>query len=352
MTVIMPPEVTLKTAQTTYDRASELIGEKNTPEPGEHEKLPEEVKFDKRVYGGISYFAQAATGVLLTNWLQHGGGRRHFVKIAEWLGPNLMTLVSRKKGAEAIEEATSTIIVSTMIMVGNAFLLPVKWLENRKPKIVRNMVDRANERREAAGEVIPAEELERQQKSLNELDKAPKQTWWSLLGGRGFGLAAVYATMWGITNPNNVRMSEATFKIAKGLTDAVGLKKVARSKTLENYSRIAFYDMFYSSVSAGGLYVYSHFIMPPKRKRLNGVAEEEPVLPPLEEAIIEEVEPRKQPKHKLESAPKHVMLLDRPSGEGWKKNLQQMPVQARMQQAATHVDGVTQSDSPPAEMTI
>lgn len=231
----------------------------------QRQKLPEEIKFDKAVYGGISYAAQAGTGIVLTNWIKNGGGQHYFQKLAEAL--------TGARGASATEKASSFIIVSTMIMVGNAFLLPVKWLENRKPQIIRGMVERANKRREAHGDMPSEEELAHQLQHLDKLDKEPKQTWWSLGGGRAFSLAGVYLVERGIGGPRNEAMSIGTTKAIQEGIKAAGMKTLAQSKTLENYLRIGFYDMFYSTVSAGGLYIYSHFVKPPKKEQNLGQSE-------------------------------------------------------------------------------
>lgn len=250
-----------------------------------HVKTKAEVTFDKAVYGGISYFAQAATGVVLTHWIRHGTGRRYFDQMAEWAGPRIISKITAKTGEDAVKAADSPIVVSTMIMVGNAFLLPVKWLENRKPEIVRGMAERENKRRSARGDAPTQQELAAQEQSLTELDNAPKQTWGSLIGGRAFGLAAVYAVLFGIGQKNNEMLENLTATSITGASDALGAKSLARNKTFENYVRISFYDMAYSAVSASGLYVYSHLINPPHKRKQNA-APQEPVLPPLEEAAL------------------------------------------------------------------
>jgi hypothetical protein len=243
-------------------------------DPHLRKKTRAEILFDKAVYGGISYAAQAASGIILTHWMKFGGGRKHYDKIANWLGPNFISKIKPSKtGAAAIKEADSWITVTTMVMMGNLFLLPVKWLENRKPKIVRWLNDKQNEKH-------PPSEQERaeQEKSLALLDREPKQTWGSLLGGRAFGLAAVYGVLYGIGTKNNETAEIwSANQIIKG-TEKVGLKKLAASKTYENYLRIGFYDVLYSMVSAGGLYIYSHFINPPQKRNKKDESGETPVL--------------------------------------------------------------------------
>lgn len=238
------------------------------PNAPEREKLPTEVKFDKAVYGGISYAAQAGTGILLTYWLKYGSGKPHFEKAAKWLGPKIFR---NRSIEEATKEISSPLMVSTMIMVGNTFLVPVKMLENHKPEIVRRWHEEHVKKKQSSDTPYTPEELAHQQECLRQLDAAPKQTWKSLLGGRAFGLAAVYSVLFGLGNARNEAAENYSAKvILKGL-DKVGAKGLAKNKTLERYIHVGFLDVFYSMVSAGGLYVYSHYVNPPKRHKNEGL---------------------------------------------------------------------------------
>ncbi len=231
------------------------------PAATEREMLPAEKTFDRAVYGGISYAAQAATGIVLTYWLKYGSGKPHFEKAAKWLGPKVFR---NRTVEEATKEISSPLMVSTMIMVGNTFLLPVKWLENNKAKIVRSWHEKHDAKMEAKGTPFTAEEKAHNEECLQKLEKEPPQTWGSLLGGRAFGLAAVYATLFALGNKRNEAAEEFSAKVIMKGVDAVGMKSLAKSKTFEKYIHVGFLDVFYSMVSAGGLYVYSHVINPPK----------------------------------------------------------------------------------------
>jgi|GEM_PF-6415809 len=258
----------------------EAVGGK-PPEKGSREILPSERFFDKAVYGGISYAAQAGAGIILSRWLKFGGGNKYYTKMAEWAGTKLC---SAKTAEEAIKVASRPVIVTTMIGVGTAFLLPVKWLENRKPQVVRWLHERDVAKEEARGHVFTPEEKAHDQKCLEQLENEPKQTWKSLLGGRAFGLAAVYAVLLATPKANERIENFAVKNILKGV-DTVGLKTLAKSKKLDQYLHIGFLDVFYSAVSAGGLYVYSHYIRPPKKANAAVEAKvEEPVAtPPTEQ---------------------------------------------------------------------
>lgn len=279
------------------------------------EKLPAEKKFDQWVYGGISYAAQAGTGILLTHWIREGSGRKYFDKMAEWAGKAVIGKITGKTGAAATREADAWIVVSTMIMVGNAFLLPVKWLENHKPHYVRQINASINAAREERGETIRPEEKTKQEELLHQLEREPKQSWSSILGGRTFGLGAVYATLYAIGQKNNQWGENQFAGAVKTTLDTVGLKSIAESKMTDGYSRIAFYDFFYSMVSAGGLYVYSHFLHPHKKS----TPETSPATPPQsleygEKSVATETNTKpleKQASHAEKEIGKHAAAISR-----------------------------------------
>ncbi|NBO18523.1 MAG: hypothetical protein EBV03_04720 [Proteobacteria bacterium] len=187
-------------------------------------------------------------------------------RAAEWLGPKIYRGKTVKDAANAI---SSPLLVTTMVMVGNTFLLPVKWLENRKPGIVRGMHEKDVAAMEAAGTPYSEEERARQEKALKDLENEPPQSWASLLGGRVAGLVPVFALAFALGEKGQHAERFAAKTISKGL-ETVGAKQLAKSKTLESYIHVGFLDVFYSMISAGGLYVYSHMVHPkdkdPKHK--------------------------------------------------------------------------------------
>ncbi len=249
------------------------------------EKLKQEILFDKAVYGGISYAAQAATGIALLRWLKYGSGKAHFEKAARWLGPKIF---NRPTIEEAAKEVSTPLIVSTMIMVGNTFMLPVKMLENRKVGIVKWLHERDVAKQEAAGNPQTEEEKAHDAQLFKELEAQPTQSWKSLLGGRAFGLAAVFAATFAIGNSRNEAMQKySADAILKG-ADAIGLKKLAKNETVRQYFYLGFVDLFYSAVATAGLYLYSHTIAPPKKDKTS-TEPGKPGIKPHKPTISEEL---------------------------------------------------------------
>jgi len=230
-------------------------------EKKEREHLPAEGKFNKWVYGGISYAAQALSGSGLAYWIKHSGGRPYYDKMADWLGENFISKISKKRGAAAIASADYWITVTTMVAVGTLFVIPVKWLEDKKASIVEKWTKQDNDARTAAGNPLSAEELAHQEKLLEELKAEPKQTWWSMMIGRAASLVPVYTAL-PLLSDFNKTMEAGFQRGTKATANALGMKKLANSEALHNASGIAFYDGFYSMISAGGLFVFSKLVAP------------------------------------------------------------------------------------------
>ena len=224
-------------------------------------KLSAEVTFDKAVYGGISYWAQMLTGIGLSYWFKHGSGKAHFEKITHALGPKLFKGTAAAKGVEAAaEKLHSPLIVTTMVMVGNTFLIPVLWLEKRKPEIVRWIHEHTTAKQSDYSEENRAKDEE----ALKALENAPPQDIKSLLGGRAFGLTGVFAGVFALGKTEKM-IQTFTTKTAQNTFHTIGLKTLAKSEVAKRVMDISFLDAFYSAVAAGGLYAYSHFIKPPQK---------------------------------------------------------------------------------------
>lgn len=248
------------------------------------EKLPMEKKFDQWVYGGISYFAQAVAGSVATYWVKHAGGKPIFDRWAKNLGPALVSKLTSYKGEKAVEVANGWLTVVALVSVGNLFVAPVKWMEDIKISTVEKWTKQDNEKRAARGEAISPEELAQQERLLDDLKAAPKQTWWSLGMGRMASLVPVFAGLH-IFSGANKAMESGFQKLTSNVAKGVGMKKLGNSEVFHNASGIAFMDGFYSMLSAGGMYVYSHFIAPPQK-----AAKDEPILKELmaPDTILEE----------------------------------------------------------------
>lgn len=261
----------------------------------EREKLPAEVKFNKAVYGGISYVAQAAAGIALAHWLLHGKGQKYYHPMADWFGTNVLSKITSKTGAAAKEESRHWLIVGTMVMMGNAFILPVKMLENVKCNIVEKWTERDNEKRAARGEAVTDEEKQHQQKLLGELKAEPKMGWLSLLSGRLFSLVGVFGTVHLAGEANNKMVENlVTESTLKGL-EKIGATGISKSKTFESYFRMTIYDMVYSAISATGLFAFSHYVNPIFNKSKKAQRAAEPAEVHAEDCLETNAPVEKQP---------------------------------------------------------
>lgn len=232
------------------------------------QKINAEKYFDTGLYGTVSYFGQALTSVLLTQWIKHGSGKEKFDTASRWLGRNVLEKQFKQTPENAAKLSNTLLVATTLIMVGNCFLAPVKYMEDHKPEFVRKINDWLNERREKKGDVISPEERREQDEAIAHIAEQPRQTWGSLIGARVFSLGAIYAAIALVGGKNNKIMEDASANAASKTMNSLGVPKTkAYSKTVQDFGRIAFVDFAYSLVGAGALYLYSHVLAPPKQKK-------------------------------------------------------------------------------------
>lgn len=231
---------------------------------GHHKPLTAEKIYDISLYGVWNYGIQVGASVLAGLWFKEGGGKPYFNQAAEWMGKNVMSKITSKTGAAAAKESHTWLIFGALITVGNLFIPPIQYIERRKHKVVSGINDWLNSRRAARGDAPSEQELKEQQASIQAIAEEPQQTSASLWGGRIAGLAANFLAAHIVGRDRNIVMENATANaVSKGL-EAVGATTLAKSEKVKNFSRIAFLDYGYSVISASVVYLYSHFINPPK----------------------------------------------------------------------------------------
>jgi hypothetical protein len=242
----------------------------STPAPatdgayGHHKPILAERIFDWSAYGVWNYGIQTGASVLAGMWFRSGSGKPLFEKSAEWLGDNIVSKLSSKRGAAAANVVRTPLVFAALITVGNLFIPPIQYAERRKEKIVSWINDKINDWRTARGDAPTDAELKEQQAAIAAIATEPHQTSASLWGGRAVGLTANVAASLVVGTERNAVMEEAVANtISKGLK-TVGANKLAASERVREFSRIAFLDYGYSIISASMLYLYSHFIHPPK----------------------------------------------------------------------------------------
>jgi hypothetical protein len=248
--------------------------------PKKRKKIAAEKIFDWAVYGGISYFAQALSGTLATRWLKYGGGRKYGAMAAEWTGRNIMEQITSKRGAAAVEEANTFVTVTALVTMGNMFVTPVKLIEDHKAQAVQwiedNVVhpDKSQLSEEQKQEIATA---------IHAVENRQKQTWFSLLTSRGGALATVYMTERALGQRRNKVMQDLCGDAVTNTFRSAGMRDLANNPATRQFAEIGFVDFFYSTIAAGGLYLYSKLIRPDEK-----TADDNPVFPALEHMVAEE----------------------------------------------------------------
>lgn len=119
--------------------------------------------FDWGVYGGLAGVGAFVATVPLAYYLKYGGGQRIHQGIAKGF-EKIAPFIPWKTGPKFPENAAMT---TSLMQGGNAMLIPIGILEKHKIDIVDGL-------NRATGDATPREQIE----------KAPKQTWGSLIKSR------------------------------------------------------------------------------------------------------------------------------------------------------------------------
>ncbi len=265
--------------------------------PGEAQKkrtvLPAERIFNWKVYGVLNYGIQVTTSVIATEWIKHGGGKAYFRKAAEWTGKNIIPRVTNKQGLEAVKEANTYLVGTSLIMIGNLFLLPVKWFEKHKAHFVRKIDERLTENQERKGFILTAEEKEKHEAALADMEREQHPNWKTLLVARAGGLGSFYVTNWLIGEERNKWMQG---KAADGLQSVLKnsgidrLKKAGHSQRSRNFAEIAFVDFFYSIAVASSVFGITKSLTKKQHANAHPAPVQAPVIDAAPQAIPEDAD--------------------------------------------------------------
>lgn len=122
--------------------------------------------FDLLTYGGIGFLGVFAAGIPIGYWGKYGGGAGMFKSSAKAL---------EKLGMSA-KAADDAVMTSVLMQPGNVGLIPIKWMENRKPELVEKFNKMLGDKSADAS-----------------VEHDPQQTWGSLIKSRLAAWLAVFA---------------------------------------------------------------------------------------------------------------------------------------------------------------
>lgn len=209
--------------------------------------------FDWGTYGGLAGVGTFVVTIPVTYLLKyHGKVSPYFERAVDGLHRGLTKLFPSIK-----RETADTILTTTALMQGgNAMLIPVGLLEKHKVPIVSGL-------NTMLGDPTPAEQIE----------KAPKQTWRSLLESRAVAWLAVYAAFRTAAKfvPNTLAMfehevGERMCQLFKKPIERLVDGKMVKSKTYL-FGKIGALDFFATIAAATLLYVGGHFFARKQEER-------------------------------------------------------------------------------------
>jgi hypothetical protein len=207
--------------------------------------------FDRAVYGGLAGVGTFLVTLGIAYQLIHGkllGG--HYTRVVDWVEKKAVQVFSPSTSKKIAKEG---VLTSTLMMGGNAMLLPVGLAEHYKTPIVRGL-------NVTLGDSTPPEAIE----------QSPKQTWSSLIQGRLLAWGVVFASLTAATSKRfgipktftlfQEEVAEKIYRITQSIkgnpTPALGdITKTTSYKV----GHLAAVDVFATAAAAILLYVGGHF---------------------------------------------------------------------------------------------
>ena len=197
-----PPTTPAVAAKPAVPRATSRI---------KHFRTDGERKFDGLTYTTVGYVINALLSVVAVYWVERThSGQKNMNNFIDWTKRQLPWIKD--------PDLAKTIATRSFFLTGGfAVMLPMKWLEDAKVKLVKKWD------RKIYGDAVESDP--NIIKAHQELEAAPKQTWLSILGSRVLALIPFYilvGALWEnksalskLTNPELRGMSKEAIKTAE-----------------------------------------------------------------------------------------------------------------------------------------
>ncbi len=211
--------------------------------------------FDWMTYGGVNFVGTFIATIPIAYALKYGKGAKWYQKGADWL---------TKKGVSH-GHAENILLTTATMQGGNVAVFPVKYLEDRKAKIVSWF-------NEKLGEPDASEDIKRE----------ADQTWPSLIKSRLVAWGITFGSFTAAGMAFGKKFEEYGDKFAKKMCDIMKkpthlidpkvLKTITDAKKLEKleskafrYGKLGAVDVYATAASATILYVASRFFAEPDK---------------------------------------------------------------------------------------
>jgi len=243
------------------------------PLPKKRKKIAAEKQFDMLVYGGLGGVITTAISVIGADWVNHGSGKEKCARISERIG----TRLSQWSGGTHVvctRVAHSWLLTAGLMMGGLAMLIPMKKAEDNKPQWVRRLHERHVAARAARGNPLSEKEQQEAEVALAVLDKEPKQTWGSILTGRVIGSLGVTVVLGAAALPIRAFSSG----LGNFAANALARPATRQHNFINRVGEASVLDAICVSICTGTLYVWTHFLFPPHKKK-GAVEQIDPTAP-------------------------------------------------------------------------
>lgn len=223
-----------------------------------------EVVFDRAVYTGLGFVANEALAMLMAVEMRHFVGKEQFLKASKWMEKNMGYKAKTVNGVttSGLERAADALEIGTLLASGTMMIVPMKMMEDREDKIVRR-INHAFDKLSGSNktkEEVAARDAEVEQAIACQ----PKQTWGSLLAGRGIAtvtnMFALKETVFAGDRTQKVRdWSKKYVGMVADKVHPAGAGK-PRSERFNRYAEIFGLETLYTGASAFVTEAASKFI--------------------------------------------------------------------------------------------
>jgi hypothetical protein len=210
--------------------------------------------FDWLVYPSIAWLGNSALGVYITHetgkgnefaafkWIRQANDK-FYEKFNQSVESGIMKNVIKDKSPENIKAWAGGISTYFLLSLGGTLLMwPIKAMEDNRKKLAAKLDN-------TFGTTPPDQK---------EIEKEPKQSWFSVLSGRVLSVSIGFAAFLAMT-PKNADKASKWFgeKVTSGLSKVF---KNADKKNMREWMDIAAFDIVFTSITAAVTYMFSRFV--------------------------------------------------------------------------------------------
>jgi hypothetical protein len=263
-------------------RRKEILVQFSTKHTKDDRKLTAgEVVFDRTVYTGIGFAANEALAMLLAVEMRHFGGKESYAAISKKWRDIMKYKDTTKNGVTTtgLTKAADSLEIFTLLAAGTLLIAPMKWMEDRKPQMVKNLNHLFDS---MGGNKKTEEEVQARDAEVNKaIACEPKQTWGTMIAGRAIAtvsnMGVLKETVFKGERTQIVKdksrqyadMMADKLHAASGKPAGTGIDRLKQTERFKRYTEIFGLETLYTAASSMVLELSSKFLASKKPRVKN-----------------------------------------------------------------------------------